>query len=311
MDLSSATCSVCGTAFVPQLAIQIAQSREGRIFFCSLECRRAATAPPATAPEPPARVIAILNQKGGTAKTTTAVSLAAGFALKGHRTLLVDLDPQGNSGFCLDTKSPRTAHALFTSDVAPGLCAVEARPGLHVISSDETLARVELALAQLPADKRTGRMIERMRGLQGFRYVILDCAPALSLINDNALLCAGEVLIPVSCDYLALAAVKQVLKTLRRLADETGQTVRVAGVLPTFFDVRNRVSSEVLGLLRQSFGVRALPPVRINVKLTECTGAKQTIFEYAPDCHGAHDYLRVVEWLMNTASQAQASTQAA
>ncbi len=115
---------------------------------------------------------------------------------------------------------------------------------------------------------------------------------------------AGEVLIPVSCDYLALIGVKQVLRTLRRVGEMSGEPVVIAGVLPTFYDVRNKVCMEVLKFLRESFGSRVLPPVRVNTRVAEAPSFKRTIFEHAPDSNGARDYIRVVEWLRTGAGQA-------
>lgn len=290
------TCSQCGRAFIPKLASQIAELHGQRQYYCTAACF-ATTKPMGPAPAPQkTRPIAILNQKGGTAKTTTALSLAAGFAQLRERTLLVDLDPQGNVAASLGLTTARTAYDLLEGSDAHS-CVQTIRPYLDLIAADESLAQSEMALARLPQGERIHCLQRRLAALQGYAYVILDCSPALSLLNLNALFYAGEVLIPVSCDYLALVGVKQVLRTLRRVTEQSGRTVRVAGVLPTFFDVRNRHSMEALTYLRKTFGPRALPPVRVNAKLAEAPSKHQTIFEYAPDSPGARDYMRVVEWL--------------
>jgi chromosome partitioning protein len=296
-------CSCCGKAFLPTLALHISEDASGRKYFCGETCRAAhmqpAPPPAEAAPPPPPKVraIAILNQKGGTAKTTTALSLAAGFAELGHSTLLVDLDPQGNVGVSLGLSSPRTVYHMLVRGASVRSCVAKVRDNLDVITADEGLAAAEIALARDDERERTGRLDRAMENLQGYSYVIFDCAPALSILNHNALYYAGEVLIPVSCDYLALVGVKQVLRTLRRVTEQTGRPVRVAGVLPTFYDVRNKLCLEALTYLRKTFGARALPPVRVNTKLAEAPSKKKTIFEYAPESHGARDYIRVVEWL--------------
>ena len=299
-------CTTCGRAFSPKLAIHLAEDADGRKYYCSQECRdpqpasaegvAAAAAAAAVAPPRP-RAIAVLNQKGGTAKTTTALSVAAGFAELGFSTLLVDLDPQGNVGVSLGVSSPRTVYHMLVEGLSAQACTTPARPNLDVITADEGLAFAEIAMARMEEKDRAGCLDRAMASLQGYSYVIFDCAPALSILNHNALFYAGEVLIPVSCDYLSLVGVKQVLRTLRRVTEETGRPVRVAGVLPTFYDVRNRLALEALNYLRKTFGSRALPPVRVNTKLAEAPSKKKTIFEYAPDSHGARDYIRVVEWL--------------
>ncbi len=300
-------CSVCGAAFRPTLALHVAQEPGARRYYCSPACHDHGAAPRVVTPAARARAIAVLNQKGGTAKTTTAVSLAAGFAHLGHRTLLVDLDPQGNVGISLGITGPRSVYHMVVRGLSPQACTIPARENLDVITADAGLAAAEIELARMDPNERIGRLEAAMVGLTGYEYVIFDCAPALSLLNHNALSYAGEVLIPVSCDYLALVGVKQVLSTLRRVSEQSGRPVHVAGVLPTFYDVRNKLSAEAVTYLRKTFGARTLPPVRVNTKLAEAPSAKKTIFEHAPDSNGARDYIRVVEWLRTGEGRAQAT----
>ncbi|MBN1959342.1 MAG: ParA family protein [Deltaproteobacteria bacterium] len=254
-------------------------------------------------PAPAPRVIAILNQKGGTGKTTTALSLAAGFAQLGHKTLIVDLDPQSNVAASLGIMGPRTIYHVLVQGLSPATCAINARDNLDIIVSDQALAAAEIELARSPEDVRMLRLKKAMENLSGYEYVIIDCAPSLSILNHNALTWAGEVLIPVSCDYLALVGVKQVLFTLRRVSEQTGREVRIAGVLPTFYDKRNRISAEAVNYLRKTFGAKLLPPIRINTRIAEAPSQKKTVFEHASDSNGARDYIRVIEWLKNGAAK--------
>ena len=297
------SCSVCSKEFIPALAWQMVSTPRGQEYYCSQECKASTEVPSVVEPKTPARVIAVLNQKGGTGKTTTAVSVASGLAHLGHRTLLVDLDPQGNVSPSLGISSPRTVYHLLCGGLSAQQCVVPARQNLDVICSDQGLAAAEIDLARTRDElERAFRLDRAMASIEGYEYIVLDCAPSLSVLNHNALTLAGEVLIPVSCDYLALVGVKQVLRTLRRVAEHSGREIRIAGVVPTFYDVRKRVCVDALGYLRKTFGAKTLPPVRINTKLAEAPSVKRTIFEHAPDSHGARDYMRVVEWLRTAGS---------
>jgi chromosome partitioning protein len=299
----SVACVVCARDFAPQLAYQLAVVDGGRRYFCSLDCRKAGLGDAAFAGRRRARRVAILNQKGGTGKTTTAVNLAAGIADRGFDTLLVDVDAQGNVGTSLGVRGERTLYHLL---VDPATRAedviVPVRGHLDVVTADATLALAEVHLARLD-DTRDRVLADRMAALRGrYQYVVLDCGPSLSLLNQNALRFADEVLIPVSCDYLALVGVKQVLRTLKDIDRHLGHAVRISGVVPTFFDARTRLGREAVDTLSGHFKERLYEPIRRSTRLAEAPSHRQTIFEYAPDSAGAEDYRRLVARYVSNAA---------
>ena len=303
-------CSSCGADFAPAYVYQLAVTADrGRLFFCSLDCRKEALGDEAFRAHR-AKRIAILNHKGGTGKTTTAVNLAAGMAEKGLRVLLIDTDAQGNVGVSLGIAGEQTLYHILVNGADPIPAAVPVRKSLDVITSDASLAAAEIWLARQEPDARSRVMTKRLNLMQVSRrydYVILDCGPSLNLLNQNALSYADEVIIPVTCDYLALVGVKQVLRTIREVERHLHHAVRIAAVLPTFYDSRTRLACEVLDTLRGHFKDRCLAPIRTNTRLAEAPSHRKTVFEHAPYSHGAEDYARVVDWMVDRASAVTAA----
>ncbi len=291
VDRGGARCSRCDTPFKLEYAWQVTVDDHGSRFMCSQECRSAVLeAPPAPKG---ARRIAVFNHKGGTGKTTTAINVAAGLAERGKRVLLIDVDPQGNVGVSLGVRGEQTLYHVLVLGADPQQVAVPVRSNLDVITSNETLAAADIYLATRPARDRVLR--ERMHGSDAYDVIVMDCSPSLSLLNQNALCYADSVLIPVSCDYLSLVGVKQCVRTLGHVHEALKHPVYILGVVPTFYDARHKLGREVTEQLRKKFDDLCFPPVRANMKLREAPAARQTIFEYAPDSHGAEDYATVVE----------------
>jgi chromosome partitioning protein len=304
-------CSVCGSRFAFEYAFQCATHDGAPMYFCTPSCRERGLGAGvrgganARAPSGPRR-IAVFNHKGGTGKTTTAVNLAAGMAERGKRVLLVDADGQGNVGASLGIRGEKTLYHVLVLGMPVEECAVPVRAGLDVLTSNELLAAAELYLAGRPNRDRVLR--ERLGGrADGYDVVVLDCAPALSLMNQNALVYADSVVVPVSCDYLSLVGVRQVLRTIKSVRELLTHDVTILGVVPTFYDVRNKIAREAVDALTEHFGDRCLPPIRVNTKLREAPSARQTIFEYAPDSHGALDYRVLVERVLGGGGAAKSA----
>jgi chromosome partitioning protein len=297
---------VCAREFTPQFAYQVAVRESERRYFCRLECRKADLGADAFAGQRRARRVAILNQKGGTGKTTTAVNLAAGIADRGLDVLLVDMDAQGNVGTSLGIRGERSLYHLLVhgdGDTRLDDVVVPVRGHLDVITADATLAMAEVYLARIDNGRDRVLATRLAAASTRYQYVVLDCGPSLSLLNQNALTFADEVLIPVSCDYLALVGVKQVLKTIKDIDKHLGHAVRISGVVPTFFD-RTRLSREAFETLTGHFKDRVYDPIRRSTRLAEAPSHRQTIFEYAPDSIGAEDYRRLVNRYVSNAAPA-------
>jgi chromosome partitioning protein len=309
-------CDACAQRFQVELVSSVFYVDGQRRYACSMTCRAQLRAeagsvkrsgsgapppngvltsetghPPTAAILP--RVIAVFNHKGGTGKTTTAVNLAAGMAKLGKRVLLVDTDAQGNVAFSLNLKAERSLYHVVVMGLTVAEAAIAVREGLDVIASNESLAAAELYLAgRQNRDRVLARRLDAAKS--AYDFVVLDCSPSLSLMNQNALVFADSVLVPVACDYLSLVGVRQVLRTVKNVNQLLYHPVQIWGVLPTFYDPRARICREALSTLRDHFGERCLPPIRATMKMKEAPSVGQTIFEYAPGSPASDDYLGVV-----------------
>ena len=244
------------------------------------------------------RKIAVFNHKGGTGKTTTSVSVAAGLAARGAKVLLVDTDAQGNVGVSLDLKASSTLYHVLVMGMPAAQAAVNVRPNLDVLVSNETLAAAELYLAG--RQNRDRILANRLNSaIDSYDIIVLDCSPSLSLMNQNALVFADGILVPVACDFLSLVGVRQVIKTVKNVNQLLHHPVQIFGVLPTFYDARARICRDAVETLREHFGDRCLEPVRQTTKVKEAPAQGKTIFEYAPESNAADDYQKVVDRIID------------
>jgi chromosome partitioning protein len=259
-------------------------------------------APAAKASEGTPRYLAVFNHKGGTGKTTTAVSVAAGLAARGKRVLLVDTDAQGNVSVSLGATSERSLYHVLVMGLRVADAVATVRPNLDLLPSNETLAAAELYLAG--RQNRDRVLCDRLApAASAYDYVVLDCSPSLSLMNQNALVFADSVLVPVACDYLSLVGVRQVIKTVKNVNSLLHHPVQIWGVLPTFYDARANICREAVSTLKSHFGERCLPPIRAAIKVKEAPAQGQTIFEYAAGTNAAEDYGVVVETIVSSREQ--------
>lgn len=275
--------AVCPAPSSPAVAVSLTPSLN----------RRAPVAPATKGP----RVIAVFNHKGGTGKTTTSVTLAAGLASRGKRVLLVDTDAQGNVGVSLGASAERSLYHVLVMGLKAKDATTTVRDNLDLLASNETLAAAELYLAG--RQNRDRVLSERLAASSAeYDFVVLDCSPSLSLMNQNALVFADSVLVPVACDYLSLVGVRQVIKTVKNVNALLHHPVQIWGVLPTFYDARAKICHEAVSTLEGHFGERCLPPIRSAIKVKEAPAERKTIFEYADGTNAAKDYAVVVDRVM-------------
>lgn len=241
--------------------------------------------------------IVISNSKGGVGKTTTAVSLGAGLAMRGERVVLVDLDTQGHVARALGVTPPHSLYEVLDQELPARQAIAHARPNLDLLAGGRLLARSKKTIASLPYGAEHV-LSEKLDALDGYDYVILDTAPSWDVLNVNALFYAQEVLLPISMEALAVYGMADFMEAIQGIR-RYNPGVHLKYVLPTFFDRRVRKSSEILQQLVDHFQRTVLPPIRYNVDLSECPAHGKTIFEYSPKSRGSQDYARLVERIAN------------
>lgn len=239
-----------------------------------------------------ARFVTVSSQKGGVAKTTTCVNLAAGLALRGSEILLIDTDGQGQCATALGMRQESGLFELLVSRRALRECVrLTGRERLYLLPGDKRSATAELVLSaeRAPIDTLLERIREGFNGGGKPDFVILDTAPSISGLGEMALWAADEVLIPTACDGLSTEGVAAVIATIERLA-ERGWPGRIVGILPTFYDQVTRESQTVLADLRSELGDLVLEPIHRATKLREAAAYGKTVYEYAPRSRAAEEY---------------------
>ncbi len=260
-----------------------------------------------------ARVIALVNQKGGCAKTTTAVNLAACLAASGSKTLIIDLDPQANATVSLgvDPAGPtRTVYHLLVGDEQDD--AGVTLPQIIVPTTVSNLflapSSIDLAAAELELAARIGRenSLRKRMGpvLTEYAYIFIDTPPSLGLLTLNALVASDEVIIPIQTHYYALLGMRQLLRTLKMVREEVGHQVEILGVLPTMYDSRTNISKEIVQGIKDFFGDKVFDTtIHFNIKLVESSMVGVPLFIHNPSSRGAQEYLELAKEVMKAHEQ--------
>jgi chromosome partitioning protein len=255
-----------------------------------------------------ARIIAVVNQKGGVGKTTTSVNLSACLVERGQRVLLVDLDPQGNAttGSGVDKKTvPRTVYQVLLGLGEVASIRTQSESGKYdLLPANRELAGAEVELVELP--NREGRLKAALAVVEAeYDYVLLDCPPSLSLLTINGLVAAREVLIPMQCEYYALEGLSDLVGTIKRVRANLNPVLEIGGLLRTMYDPRNTLSQQVSAQLEQHFGAKVFNTlVPRNIRLAEAPSYGTPAVVWDRTSKGAQAYFALAEEVLGRAAAA-------
>ena len=240
------------------------------------------------------RTIVIANQKGGVGKTTTAINLAASLAARKRRTLLVDMDPQGNASSGFDLQVEEGTKNIY--DIMLGEARIEeaiirdVRPRLSVIPSDVNLAACEIQLSD--AENRNEILkteLDRVR--ENYEFIIIDCPPSLNILTLNAMCAGNTVLVPLQCEYYALEGLAQLMKTVKLISERMNPDLVIEGIVFTMYDSRTNLANQVVENVEQNTDKKIYKCIiPRNVRLAEAPSYGMPITEYDPKSAGAKAY---------------------
>ena len=249
------------------------------------------------------KIICIANQKGGVGKTTTAVNLSASLAITKQRTLLIDIDPQGNAssgvGVPKDDLTNTIYNVLIDNQELKEAIQNTPFPNLSVVPSSIDLIGAEIELVNVSG--RESRLKEKLATVNDqYDYIIIDCPPSLGLLTINSLNAANSVLIPIQCEYYALEGLSQLLNSVKRIKGAFNPNLRIEGFLLTMFDKRNNLSHQVACEIKNHFPDKVFQTIiPRNVKLGESPSYGKPIFFYDKLSAGARSYLELAQLITN------------
>jgi len=251
------------------------------------------------------RVISILNQKGGVAKTTSVQNISAGLARAGKKVLVVDFDPQGNltSGFGIDKRNlDYTVYDLLKSrgfgnpKIEFEDVVIETKL-VDVLPTNIRMSKINLELGGVPGKENL--LKEILKDIFGYDYVIIDCPPSLDTLTFNALIASHKVYIPVQTEFYALEGIVELMDTVEIISQRMNENLEIGGVFATMVDNRVKLHTEVITQLKEFFDKKMIKtPIRRNVKISEAASHGISIYEYAPRSNGSKDYTALCQELI-------------
>lgn len=240
------------------------------------------------------KIIALINQKGGTGKTTTAINLGSALAILKKKILLIDFDPQANLTYSFGTQAEKGSITEFLQGKQTLQTLLTNKENMTILPSSSTLADFEVSIVNKIG--RENFLKDRLNNIKGYDYAFIDCPPSLSILTINALNAAHEVLIPLQMEILSLQGLSQLLNTLREVKQILNKKLKVRGIIASMYDRRRKLSGEVKEEIEKNTKEKVFKTViRECVKIAEAPSFAKSVLTYAPSSNGAKDYTELAK----------------